>query len=278
MKRNWKRYVLSCLWVLPFMAQSQRDSATDRTSFKLGIFYNTHLNYYGRTDSLNSSGFFPLAEIGLGKNFYVNAAPVFVNNSMVSFQYAGTVSTVGYRFSHENKLNGNIYFVKPFYKSNSQLVESALKAQLAASFTSRNKLINLTMGGDVKFSEQIDFGVNAALDHLFRFNLPEFSFIVIDPTASVNVGTQQFRKSYYKQSNFLILPGVEQSVNESVNNFTILAYEFSAPIVYGKEKWQLILIPAYVVPKNLLTVANRPDLSEKGQNMFYATLGAKITL
>ncbi len=120
-----------------FISHAQSDSIREDNTirFKVGIYYNTNLNYYGRTDSLRSSGLFPMAELWLDNHFYLNAAPVFVNNAVMNFQYAGTVATAGYQFSSDNKLSGNIYFVKPFYKSNSQLVQSALKAQGAFTLT-----------------------------------------------------------------------------------------------------------------------------------------------
>src|ERR1043165_2700688 len=90
-------------------AQSDSTSEKDKAQFKLGVFYNSHLNYYGRTDSLRSSGVFPLAELWFTKNFYVNAAPVFVNNQAVNMQYAGTVATTGYQFNEPDKWSGNFY-------------------------------------------------------------------------------------------------------------------------------------------------------------------------
>src|SRR5258706_14341243 len=71
-------------------ATAQTDSVSnedDRPHFKIGAYYNSALNYYGRTDSLKSSGIFPIAELWFNKNFYVTAAPVFVNNSVASFDY-----------------------------------------------------------------------------------------------------------------------------------------------------------------------------------------------
>ena len=65
-------------------------------------------------------------------------------------------------------------------------------------------------------------------------------------------------------------------VTESVSNFNILSYEFSMPIIFAKGKVQLLFTPAYVIPQNLITVPDRPDLSERGKEMFYATIGAKI--
>jgi hypothetical protein len=259
---------------------AQSDSADkSKTQLKLSLNYNSHLNYYGRTDSLRSSGFFSMAELWFNDHFYINAAPVFVNNKSVSFDYAGTVTMAGYQFlSPERKWFANFYVVKPFYKSNSQLVQSSLKGQGSFTVTNLNKFIDVTGGADVKFSDNVDFGVTAGLDHIFRKQFSDNSVLVIDPSAYLYAGTQQFTKSYYKKSNFLGLPGVGQTVSQSVKNFNILSYEYSVPVIFVKDKFQLSLTPAYVLPQNLVTVQGRPDLSERGKNMFYATIGFKVTL
>jgi hypothetical protein len=259
--------------------QAQTDSTKkSKPQFKLSVNYNSNLNYYGRTDSLRSSGVFPLAEVWF-KNFYINAAPVFVNNASASFDYAGTVTTAGYQFiSDDKKWFGNFYIVKPFYESNSQLVQSALKFQGASSLTSLNKLINITGGADIKFSDKVDFGVTAGIDHIFRKQYADNSVLVIDPSAFLFAGTQQFTNSYYKRNNFLILPGPGQPVSEEVKKLNVLSYEFSMPVIFAKDKFQLLFIPAYVIPQNLIIVQGRPDLSERGKQMFYATIGAKIIL
>src|SRR5258705_1873839 len=70
------------------------DTTKQKVQFKLSLNYNSGLNYYGRTDSLRSSGVFPLAELWFSQSFYVNAAPIFVNNEVSKFDYAGTVASV----------------------------------------------------------------------------------------------------------------------------------------------------------------------------------------
>src|SRR5436190_1117778 len=244
-------YGLALLFMLfiGIVTKAQFDSTQKniKPQFKIGVYYNSNLNYYGRTDSLRSSGFFPLAEFWVNENFYINAAPIFIHNSVTSFDYAGTVATVGYRFNSNNKFAGNIYYVKPFYKDNSQLVQSALKGQAAATFTLLNRYLNISAGGDVKFSDKTDYGATAGIDHIFRYELPGSSVLVIDPSATLSAGTQQFTKTYYKQSSFLFFPGVEQTVTENVSNFKILSYEFSVPFIYAKDKWQLLFTSAYVI-------------------------------
>jgi hypothetical protein len=278
MKKIIYGWIVIFIFLTSFTTYAQQDSASNKgkVQFKLGAYYNSHLNYYGRTDSLRSSGFFPMAELWINKSFYINAAPVFVNNKANSFEYAGTVATAGYLYSEPDKFIANIYLVKPIYKDNSQLVQAALKAQVGTTLTWLNKFINITGGGDVKFSDKTDYGLTAGVDHIFRLELDGPSILVIDPTANLNAGTQQFAKTYYKNSSFLLFPGAEQVITESVNNFNILSYEFSMPVIFAKGKMQFLFTPAYVLPQNLITVPNRPDLSERGKEMFYATLGAKV--
>ncbi|HEX5652795.1 MAG TPA: hypothetical protein VFX58_06965 [Chitinophagaceae bacterium] len=258
-------------------AQTDSSGETNKTQFKFGLYYNSYLNYYGRTDSLGSSGFFPLAELWLAKGFYIQAAPVFISNALSRFEYAGTVATAGYRYSREEKFAASVYFVKPFYKDNSQLPQSALKGQLNASYTWMNKLINLTAGGDIKFSDQLDYGLTAGLDHLFRLEPGQGLVLVLDPTLNLYAGTQRFSKTYFKQNNILFLPGTPQQETENINRLALLAYEFSMPIVLGKGKFQLIANPSYIIPQNLVAVANRSDLSERGKQTFYITAGVKIS-
>ncbi len=272
---------LTCtLLLISSLASAQKDSIANQessTQIKLGLYYNSHLNYLGRTDSLQSSAFFPMAEVWFGKGFYINAAPVFVNNAVSSFEYAGTVATAGYRFSNKaNKFGGNIFVVKPFYKENSQLVQSALKGQFSSNFTFTNKIISITGGGDLRFSDKVDYGATAGLDHVFRIEPGNDFILVVDPSVYAYAGTQNFTRTYFKQTNFLIFPGTEEQITERVNRFSLLSYEFSVPVVLAKGKFQLIANPAYVMPQNLIQVEGRPDLSERGKNLFYITLGSKV--
>ena len=268
--------LLSVLICAFFMSHAQSDSTT-KFNFKIGAYYNSYLNYYGRTDSLHSSGFFPMAEVWLNNKFYVNAAPIFTNNSMAGVQYAGTVATVGYLKKNE-KTASHIYLVKPIYKENSRLVQSALKAQLAASFTRLNKIINFTAGADVKFSGNTDYGANIGLDHIFRKQFPGNYVLVIDPSIYAYAGTQRFTQTRYEKNGFLIFPGIDKEVTEEAKKFTLLSYEASIPVIVAKGKWMLLATPSFVIPQHLVTIEDQPGLSEKGKAMFYITTGVKLSL
>jgi hypothetical protein len=252
-----------------------QDSTKTKAQFKLSVNYNSNLNYYGRTDSIKSTGLFPMAELWFSPNFYVNAAPIFVNNKLQSFDYAGTVASVGYQNITEKWLS-NIYVMKPFYEESARLVQSALKAQAGVTVSRLNKIANLTLGSDVKFSDKIDFGATAGLDHIIRIENKDGSVLVFDPGFYTYAGTQNFSNTYYKnKSDYLLFPGNNETVTENVQKFNILAYELTMPIVFAKGKWQVIATPSYILPQNLMVVSGRPDLSERGQNSFYTTLTLK---
>ena len=267
---------LSFLLLQNFQSIAQRSDTTNTegATFKLSLNYNSGLNYYGRTDSLNSTGIFPLAEVWFNPKFYINAAPVFVNNSIQSMEYSGTVASLGY-LDISDRLISNLYLLKPFYTESSRLVQSALKAQAGASFTALNKGLNFSFGGDIKYSDRFDFGVVVGIDHIFRFENGDNSVLVFDPSFTANAGTQNFSKTYKKRSGGL-LPR-EQQITESYQKFNILSFEASVPIVFSKSKFQVIATPAYVLPQNLVKIENRPDLTETGENMFYTTLALKYT-
>jgi hypothetical protein len=277
-----KRIILTCFLISAFAianseAQETTETPKDSTKgpgvqFKFSLNYNSGLNYYGRTDSLKSKGVFPLAEIWFTPKFYINAAPVFVYNKLQSLNYAGSVATLGY-LNVTKKWISNLYVLKPFYKESSELVQSAMKVQAGASFTALNKVLNISFGGNASYSDKFDFGATAGLDHIFRKQYKDNSVFVVDPSFTINAGSQNFSKTYKRKTGG-IFPR-EQQVTETYQQFNLLSFEASMPIIYSKNKWQLIAIPAYVLPKNLVKVENRPDLTETGENMFYSTVTVK---
>lgn len=270
-----KRSLFYVLSVFLMNAAWAQDSIKTKPQLKLSVNYNSALNYYGRVDSLKSSGVFPLLEFWATPNFYINAAPIFVNNKVQSFEYAGTVATIGYQYLTDKWLS-NFYALKPFYKEGTDLAQSVLKAQTGVSISKLNKVANITLGGDVKFSDRTDFGATAGIDHIFRIPVGN-SVLVLDPAFYVNAGTQRFSRVVQKNNRFGLPVGGNSQQVESVNEFNVLSYETSMPLIYAKGKWMLLVTPAYVMPQNLVTVPNRPDLSERGENTFYTTVGLKYT-
>lgn len=73
-------------------------------------------------------------------------------------------------------------------------------------------------------------------------------------------------------------PAPDCLITSEVKKMNILSYEFSVPIIYSSGKWMLLAIPSYVIPQNLVKSESRPDLNERGKEMFYVTIGGKISL
>lgn len=260
---------------------SIKDSAAgqERTHFIIGASYNSGLNYYGRVDSLHSKAFYPFIGLALKNGLYINANFVFIRNSLQS-QYAATLLEGGYNFrDHKGNWAGNISATRFFYQQDIDLVQSAVKEAASASITHLNKIVDVTLGANVKWSDKADIGIQAGLDHIFRFpRIFGAGVIVLDPSANVYAGTQNFTQTYYQKRNFLIFPVADQQVSSNSRQFNILAYEVSLPMVVGYRKFNFILSPAYVLPQNLLVVPDQPALSENGANLFYLTAAVKFTL
>lgn len=255
-------------------------SAQDSTGFgpevKLGLFYNSNLNYYGRTDSLQSAATFLQLELWLTKGFYVSATPILVHNRVQRATYAGTTATVGYQHLTERWLT-NAYVLKPFYRDGTDLAQSVLKLGSGATVSHLNKIVNITVGGDLRWSNNLEVGATAGLDHLVRVSAGKGTVLVIDPSLYAYAGTQRIigGKSRKGRGSLPAPPDARQT--EERTRFALLAYEAALPLIFVRGKALLMATPSYIAPQNLVQVPGRPDLSETGERSFSLTLGVKYT-
>lgn len=275
-----KTAFLACiLTATNLFVQAQTDSsAKKKIQLKISANYNSGLNYYGRTDSLKSSSFFPLAEVWLNSKFYINAAPVFINNKIQSFDYAGTIATIGFQHISDNWVT-SINVLKPFYKESITLPSSVLKLQTSSSLTWLNKVINLTAGVEGRLSERMDLGITAGIDKSISFPVSSNSYLLINPSVYAYAGTRQFSKSYTRRKTGLLpgLGGQQERVTENYNELVILSYECSLPLIFIKDKIMVMVTPSYVIPQNLFKDASNPSLNEMGENNFYTSVGLKYS-
>ena len=258
-------------------SQNIKDSA--KNEFSASINYQSTLHYFGRVDSLKSHGLFPVIGLKSKTGLYLNSTFVFIQNAATPLNYTGTILEGGYRFPYSKNFSGNIYYDHFLYKDKSVLVQSALKGQAGINTTYNNKVVNVNVGGDVKFSNsQTDFGLTAGLDKLFLFrNIIDNAVLAINPSANIYSGTHNYFKNVKKNSGLPLLPNNSSSI-EQAKQFAILSYEVSVPVVLVKGKFNAYISPAYVIPQNLVTVVGRPDLSERGSNLFYISAGVGVRL
>ena len=249
------------------------DSNATDTKAKISIYaaaaYATPLHYYGRTDSLKSSAFLPTLIIQAGKHFSVTPSVIFTKNTSTNFDYAATVVNATYTFGELKGIAGSIFGDKFFYKDNSTLVRSVQQGQAGFSIGHLNKILNVTTGASAAFSKaNTDYFANAILDHQFKIVKGENIFLV-KPSVTANAGTQNFTRSYYKNSGFPVLPPSQQLVTESSKRFAILSYDVNLAATYAVKRFILSVTPGYVLPQNIITDPNNSSLSENAKNLFF---------
>ena len=280
---NFKSIALVIIGLFVFSAshsQNIEDSSTNE--FTAGLNYQSKLHYFGRVDSLKSSGLFPTIGLKSKTGVYLNSSFIFIQNSATSLNYTGTILEAGYRFPFHKNFSGNIYYNYFLYQDKSVLEQAALKGQAGINTTYNNKVVNVNVGGDVKFSQgQTDFGITAGLDKLFLFSdIIKNAVLAFNPAVNVYSGTHNYFQNVKKSNGqgLGILLNSNNSSLQQAKQFELLSYELSAPLVFVKGKFNVYISPAYVAPQNLVSVSGRPDLSERGTNLFYFTAGFGVRL
>ncbi len=264
----------------PIIGWSQNDTTVQsKNSFTVGANYQSKLHFFGRTDSLQSSGLFPTIGFELKEGFYSTANIIFTRNNSSSLNYNGSTVEAGYKFPKSRNFSGNVFYSKFLYKDNSQLVQSSVKGQAGLNLTYNNKIVNVNGGADAKFSDKTDLGLTAGVDHLFLYVFPGTkNALGINPSFYTYAGTQNFTKTYYKNREVLGVVLGQQQVTEQAKTFKLLAYEASLPVVLILGKFYGSVTGSYVLPQNLIKVTNRPDLTENGKNLFYISAGLGVKL
>ena len=283
MYTNYKSISLIVIGLLLFFtssSQNVQDSA--KNEFSASINYQSALHYFGRVDSLKSSGVFPLIGLKSKIGLYLNSTFMFIRNPATSLSYAGTILEVGYRFPYSKNFSGNIYYNHFLYQDKSVLQQAALTGQAGINTAWNNKVVNVNLGGDVKFSNsETDFGLTAGLDRLFMFTgIIDNAVVAINPSVYIYSGTHNYFKNVKNSRGQGLgnLLGNSSTSIEQAKQFDILAYELSVPVVLVKGKFNAYVSPAYVMPQNLVTTSGRPDLSERGSNLFYFSAGVGVRL
>lgn len=264
---------LLCLLSTFIFAQSETNDATinsepKKNSLLVSVNYQNNLHFFGRTDSLQSSGLFPILNYQFKNGLYAQSNFIFTSNTAQPLNYGGSVLEVGYKLNDEKKLTGNFYY-NQFLYSNTELVQASLTAQVGSNLSFKTKPVNINLNSSLMFSDKVDLSLSAGFDKLLIYRFSKFA-IAINPTVLVNAGTQQFYNTYVKRTTLLGFP-TNTMVKEEVKDFKVLSYDFSIPIVFVKGKTFVAVTPAYVIPQNLLP-------NELGNNLFTLlfTVGLKF--
>ena len=112
MKTNNCRYLLFVMMILPILSFSQESStkASPKDEFSASVNYQSALHYFGRTDSLKSSGLFPSVGFQSKTGLYAQGNFIFVQNASQANTYIGTTIEAGYRFPQTTHFSGNLFY------------------------------------------------------------------------------------------------------------------------------------------------------------------------
>jgi hypothetical protein len=259
--------------VIPAGADSTKNDDTKKTTvatFLMGPIYAPVLHYYGRTDSLKSSALLPTIYIQFDSiGLYMSATSVFISDKTQTLSYAGTITEAGYKFGQKVKgFGGNVYANKFFYNT-TQLPQSALQEQAGANLYYLCKYINFTGSASLAFSNNTDVFASAGINHTFKKVKGKNIYLAI-PAFVANAGTQNFINATYKAGTIPLTP--PQEVLQNNRRFTLLDYELNMPLVFARKHIFVIVTPSYIIPENIVSVPNHPELSEKAGNLFYVNL------
>jgi hypothetical protein len=224
-----------------------------RSHLQLNLVYESNDVYNGRSDSsrlplitpkisyLFKSGF--AIDLSVGYNTrepspQVNQYTLDGSYSFNPGNYSGEVTASAFVYS---KLSG----------STTAEQRGSLAYNSGYDFGFIQPSLNLTW---TLTSTAPDYQVTFALDHEFDFFNSKLS---VDPTATMNAGTQNAYNAYYKNRRFDIPRPGQPPLTEYLtitgevlnsSEFQILDYELSAPVNYTAGKWVFNFTPTYAFP------------------------------
>jgi hypothetical protein len=273
-----KRSILCILVLIIFSSKliaqttTTNNDSTKKTvvTFLAGPIFAPVLHYYGRTDSLKSSALLPTIYIQFDSiGLYVSATSVFISDATQTLSYAGTITEAGYKFGQKVKgFGGNVYGNKFFYNT-TQLPQSALQEQAGTNLYYLDKYINFTGSASLAFSNNTDVFVSAGINHTFKKVKGKNTYLAM-PTFVANAGTQNFINASYSTGGLPLIP--PQEVLQNNSRFALLDYELSIPLVLARKHIFAIITPSYIMPENIVSVPNHPELSENASDLFYINL------
>ena len=99
------KHFIYLFFVLPIIVIAQDSSNAKTNVLSASVNYQTNLHYFGRTDSLQSSGILPSIGFESKTGLYVTGNFIFVNNAVNPTKYVGTSVEAGYRFPTSKHFN-----------------------------------------------------------------------------------------------------------------------------------------------------------------------------
>ncbi len=267
-------------------ADEKSDKADASSSFKFGVTYISNNVYLGRADTVTTPVIAPQVKYTLKSGVYFSGSLYIIPNKPKQKLDGGDLSA-GYDFDITDDFSGGASFTKLFYSTTSTQVASSISSTLNVNFDyDIADIITPVISADYDFNKQ---GINndvllaPAIAHDFITSgiFGAADVLLISPTVTANVGTQNFYDAYLTKKHFKSVKRTKAQnalINNYINKlgqFELLDYELSAPVEYKTGHLIFLLVPTYAIVQNQLPKTITARLSDQS-SIFYVEASVSL--
>lgn len=263
---------------------------TKKGSFKIGTNYLSNNVFMGRADTVRTPTILPELKYTFKNGIFLSATADYIPNRVTN-KLDGGSAAAGYDFDITDDLTAGASFTKLFYAANSTQIGSAISSTVNANLSYNiADVITPLVSVDYNFLKQgfgHDIFFNAGISHDFAAKgiFGDNDLVIISPTASLNAGTQNFYDAYFVLKKYKLTAkaqaledAAERLITkrkQQLSQFTMLDYEFSAPVEYKLGALILSFIPTYALAENKLPPRVSKGLASTS-GIFYFEVGAAL--
>lgn len=257
------------------LAQPLRKSKIkqDTTSFKIQTNYLSNYVYNGRADSLKTPYFYTTATINFANGVYASfSLNYLLTPGQNSYDYSEL--DLGYNYSIGEKVTGEIYGSKYFYSSNSNLISGNISSDIGFTYNYDFTYFNFHNSFDIFFTNKSDMLLVPGIEKEITLSASNDNKLTFTPgiyssfsslnfyESTINRRLNGIRNSKIKQP--LTTGSIISNTTVDQNGFKFLDAEFSFPISYDFNNWNISLVPTYAMPFNKITTTSENTTTLNG--------------
>lgn len=249
------------------------NSKADSTSFKIQANYLSNYTYNGRADSIMAPYFYTTATVNFPSGIYTSfSLNYLLTPGQSRYDYAEL--DLGYNYSLSEKITGDIYGSKYFYSTNSNLINGNVTSDIGFTFNYDLTYLNFHNAFDIFFTNKADMQLVPGIEKDILLSTSNDNKLIITPGVYGSFSTLNF----YESSINRRLNGIKNSkvkplptAGTIISNTTVdqkglkfLDMEFSLPISYDFNNWNISLVPTYAIPFNKITTTSQNTITLNG--------------
>ncbi len=249
------------------------NSKADATSFKIQANYLSNYTYNGRADSIMAPYFYTTATVNFASGIYTSfSLNYLLTPGQSRYDYAEL--DLGYNYSLSDKITGDIYGSKYFYSTNSNLINGNVSSDIGFTFNYDFTYLNFHNAFDIFFTNKADIQLVPGIEKDILLSASNDNKLIITPGVYSSFSTLNF----YESSINRRLNGIKNSkvkplptAGTVISNTTVdqkglkfLDMEFSLPISYDFNNWNISLVPTYAIPFNKITTTSQNTITLNG--------------